>query len=42
VSDGTTDGRYPSVLIQFGNTSLGAILAYVKEVMFCGIEDEGF
>jgi hypothetical protein len=25
----------------YGNTNLGAILAYVKKVMFWGIEDEG-
>jgi len=42
VSDGTADGGYPSDLIQFGNTSLGAVLAYGKKVMFWSIEDEGF
>ena len=46
MTEGTTDGRFPSVLIQFcdmsDNTSLGAVLAYVKKVMFWGIEDEGF
>ena len=45
MADGTTEGIYLPVVIQFcdmsGNTSLGKILAYVKNIMFWSMEDEG-